>query len=68
VSGKRTVLAGLERWNETHYVSRNALSVQLPNGMLQSNHIASRKFRGTAGGVIGNFCVVDPQKKSTLLP
>jgi hypothetical protein len=54
--------------SETHYVPRNALSIQLPDRMLQSNHVVRRKFRGTAGGVIGNFCVVDIQKKSTLLP
>ena len=45
---------------------RNSLSVYLPNGMLQSNHIAARKFRGTAGSVPCNFCLVDSEQEFTL--
>ncbi len=49
-------------------VPRNGLSIHLPHRMLHSNHIAARRFRGTAGRVFGKFLVVDPEKKSTLFP
>jgi hypothetical protein len=46
----------------------NNVSIHLPNGMLDSNDVAARGFRGTAGRVLGNFRVVDPEKKSNLFP
>jgi hypothetical protein len=46
------------------HVPRNGLSVHLLNGVLHSNHIAARGFRGTAGRVLGNFCLVDPEQES----
>jgi hypothetical protein len=43
-------------------------SIKLPNGVLQSDHIAPRRSRGTASRILGKFPPVYPQKKITLLP
>jgi hypothetical protein len=44
--------------NKLGYVSSCGLSVDLLNGVPQSNHVTARRFRGTAGSVLGEFCVV----------
>jgi hypothetical protein len=42
-------------------------SINLPNGVLQRDHIAPRRSRGTASRVLGKFPPVYPQEKITLL-
>ena len=50
------------------HIPRDGLSIHLPNGVLHRKHVAARGFRGTAGRVLGNFGMVDPEKKSNLFP
>ncbi len=45
----------------------NGIPVHLLNGMPQSDHIATRGFCRTTGGVLGKFCLVYPQQEVTLL-
>ena len=45
---------------------RNGLAIHLTNGMPHGNHIAARKFCGTAGRVLVEFCLVNPLQESGL--
>jgi hypothetical protein len=59
------VLAG-KSVRETRYVPCNYLSIHLPNGVLHGDHIAARGFRGMAGGVPVEFCLVYPKQEFNL--
>ncbi len=48
------------------HIPRNGLSIHLPNGMLQGNHVAARGFCGVAGRVLGNLCLVGLEQEFTL--
>jgi hypothetical protein len=50
---------------EKKKIPRNGLSVDLPNGVPKSNHVTARGFRGTAGRVLGEFCVVRAQEETS---
>jgi hypothetical protein len=39
-------------------IPSNGLSIQLPNGVLQSNHVAARGFRSVAARVFIKLCLV----------
>lgn len=50
----------------TENKTAQCLSVNLPDGVLHSNHIAARRFHGAAGGVLGRFCPINSQHELAL--
>ena len=62
----RLCLAAKVRRNWIGHVPLNSLSIHLPNGMLHGNDIAVRGFRGMAGRVLIEFCLVDPEQEFAL--
>jgi hypothetical protein len=50
------------------HISRNSLSVYLPDSVLHSHQIAARRLRGVAQWVLGEFRLMHPTQEFVLLP